>query len=68
MLKPLRDNGGSTQTMALAFGSPAIDAGSSVNCPLTDQRGAARPNGPACDIGAYEVIAVHTYLPAILKE
>ncbi|MDW8255386.1 MAG: choice-of-anchor Q domain-containing protein, partial [Chloroflexota bacterium] len=23
-------------------------------CPSTDQRGVARPQGPACDVGAYE--------------
>ncbi|GEM_PF-4990752 len=25
-------------------------------CPLEDQRGVARPQGPACDIGAYELV------------
>lgn len=52
MLAPLADNGGFSQTMALQLGSPAIDAGSA--CPAADQRGVARPIGPACDIGAYE--------------
>lgn len=51
-LGPLHDNGGPTQTMALGVGSAAVDAGS--GCPSTDQRGAMRPSGPACDIGAYE--------------
>ncbi len=52
---PLADNGGPTLTRALLAGSPAIDAGSS-DCPppATDQRGVARPQGPACDIGAFE--------------
>jgi hypothetical protein len=45
-------NGGPTQTMAIAPGSPAIDAGTSTGAPPTDQRGAAR-NGPV-DIGAFE--------------
>jgi hypothetical protein len=45
-------NGGWTETMAIAPGSPAIDAGTSVGAPPTDQRGYAR-NG-AVDIGAYE--------------
>lgn len=34
-------------------GSPAIDAPDS-SCPGTDQRGVTRPQGAACDIGAYE--------------
>jgi CSLREA domain-containing protein len=53
-LGPLQDNGGPTETMALLPGSPAIDAGSNSGCPATDQRGVPRPQGPACDIGAYE--------------
>ena len=48
------NNGGSTQTMALLPDSPLIDAGSDANCPATDQRGIARPQGTHCDIGAYE--------------
>jgi hypothetical protein len=35
-------------------GSPAIDAGDDGQCPSTDQRGAPRPAGPSCDIGAFE--------------
>lgn len=55
-LGPLADNGGPTQTMALLPGSPAIDAvpASGANCPQTDQRGVPRPQGGACDIGAFE--------------
>jgi CSLREA domain-containing protein len=60
-LGPLADHGGPTLTHALLDGSPAIDAvplGACVNQagnPLaTDQRGARRPQGAACDIGAYE--------------
>jgi CSLREA domain-containing protein len=52
-LGPLQDNGGATFTRALQAGSLAIDAGSS-DCPATDQRGISRPQGVACDIGAYE--------------
>ncbi len=55
LLGPLADNGGPTQTHALLAGSPAIDAGDNAACPATDQRGAFRPQGVACDIGAYEV-------------
>ena len=54
LLGPLMDNGGSTFTMALLPGSPAIDAGDNLAAPPTDQRGVPRPAGPTCDIGAYE--------------
>jgi len=57
MLSPLASDGGFTQTMALGAGSPAIDAGDDANCPATDQRGVTRPQGPQCDIGAYEYVA-----------
>jgi hypothetical protein len=55
LLGPLADNGGPTKTQALLPGSPAIDA-ASPDCPppFTDQRGVARPQGPRCDIGAFE--------------
>ncbi len=56
MLVPLADNGGPTQTHALLWGSPAIDAGDDASCPATDQRGAARPGGAHCDIGAFEYV------------
>ena len=52
LLAPLANNGGFSQTMALQTGSPAINTGS--GCPAMDQRGVARPIGPACDIGAFE--------------
>ena len=57
-LGPLADNGGPTFTHALLAGSPAIDTASD-DCPppITDQRGVTRPQGPACDIGAYELAA-----------
>jgi len=49
---------GSTATQALLPGSPAVDRGgtSANGCPTTDQRGVSRPQGSACDIGAYELI------------
>jgi hypothetical protein len=53
-LGALRNNGGATWTMALAGGSPALDAGAGCPPPTTDQRGVTRPQGSACDIGAYE--------------
>ena len=55
LLGPLQDNGGPTATQALLPGSPAIDAGDNTGCPASDQRGALRPGGSACDIGAFEL-------------
>jgi hypothetical protein len=55
LLGSLQGNGGTTQTQELLAGSPAIDAGNNTGCPTIDQRGLARPRGPACDIGALEV-------------
>jgi hypothetical protein len=51
----LANNGGPTQTMALQTGSAALDAGDP-GCPppASDQRGIRRPQGVACDIGAFE--------------
>ena len=56
LLGTLDDNGGLTSTLALLDGSPAIDAGTSADCPATDQRGVMRPFGVTCDIGAYEYV------------
>ncbi len=50
----LASNGGATQTLALQDGSPAINKIPASSCPATDQRGISRPQGPACDIGAFE--------------
>ena len=55
MLGLLANNGGQTATHALSALSPAINAGDSLTCPATDQRGAARPAG-ACDMGAFEYV------------
>ncbi|GAC1658626.1 MAG: hypothetical protein NVS9B1_18930 [Candidatus Dormibacteraceae bacterium] len=54
LLGTLGNYGGPTQTLPLLVGSPAIDAGDNVGCPASDQRGVTRPQGPACDIGAFE--------------
>ncbi|HET7507796.1 MAG TPA: choice-of-anchor Q domain-containing protein [Solirubrobacterales bacterium] len=54
-LGPLQNNGGETDTLALPAGSPAVDAGTDDGCPATDQRGISRPQGSACDIGAFEL-------------
>jgi len=54
LLQPLANNGGPTLTQALGGGSPAIDTGDSCPPPPNDQRGVSRPQGSACDIGAFE--------------
>ena len=66
----LKTNGGSTQTIALLSTSPAVDAiplspinyctDASGNAVTTDQRGVTRPQGAACDIGAFELTQVQT--------
>jgi len=60
----LADNGGPAKTHALIAGSPAIDAGNPAvpgsavhTCAVSDQRGYLRPQGAACDIGAFERVA-----------
>ncbi|MCB0341879.1 MAG: right-handed parallel beta-helix repeat-containing protein [Bdellovibrionales bacterium] len=54
----LANNGGSTQTISLQAGSPALDSGLNAYCPTTDQRGLPRPadggGGLTCDRGAVE--------------
>ena len=45
---------GSPAYYPLLEGSPAIDAAADEYCPDTDMLGIARPQGAACDIGAYE--------------
>ena len=54
LLLPLANNGGPTWTMGLRAGSPALNTADCAAAPPTDQRGYARPNGPGCDLGAYE--------------
>ena len=64
-LEELADNGGAdgigpnggmghVLTMAIKASSPLLDAGDGAACPEKDARGVARPQGPGCDIGAYE--------------
>jgi hypothetical protein len=57
-LGPLQDNGGPTPTFLPQTGSRAIDADPNGSCNggySTDQRGAPRPFGSGCDIGAVEI-------------
>ena len=63
LLGSLQDNGGPTETHALLPRSPAIDGGNPAPpgsggnaCEATDQRGISRPQGTACDIGAFELV------------
>ncbi len=51
------DNGGPTETIALRPGSPAVGLVAKAACPppATDQRGVKRPQGAACDSGAFEL-------------
>jgi hypothetical protein len=67
LLNPLAYNGGYTQTYLPMLHSPAIDGGTDVGCPPTDQRGVTRPQGQACDVGSVEVaptdLLVKLYLP-----
>ena len=55
MVLPLADNGGPTETVAFRGASDAKNA-VTAGCPppITDQRGVTRPQGSACDAGAYE--------------
>ena len=61
LLGLLQDNGGGTYTLPLLQGSPALDAGNPASpgsgglaCEAADQRGVARPQDAACDLGASE--------------
>ncbi len=58
MLDALTDSGGNTQTYPPSALSPALDNGNASACANAasgiDQRGAPRPFGPGCDIGAHE--------------
>jgi hypothetical protein len=52
-LVKLGPRGGPTSTVALRSPSAAIDSAPACTS-ATDQRGVARPQGAACDVGAYE--------------
>src|SRR5215213_2358991 len=60
-LDSLADNGGETETVALLADSLAIDAGDNRTCTPTDQRGVTRPQGDACDIGAFEAASINIF-------
>jgi CSLREA domain-containing protein len=75
LIGPLQGNGGLTDTHALLWGSPTIEAGEPGACSdvngdpiVTDQRGVPRPIGEACDIGAYEYEYPYAlFLPLIMR-
>jgi predicted outer membrane repeat protein len=55
-LQPLQvDSSGGTLYHALGLGSAAIDAAGTQGCPSEDQVHTKRPQGSACDIGAWEL-------------
>lgn len=54
LLEPLANYGGPTATMALLPDSPAIEFGTAVGAPSTDQRGEPRASGRFIDVGAFE--------------
>ena len=68
-LGPLQNNGGPAATISLQAGGAAIDQipAANANCPSTDERGVARPSGPKCDIGAYEVAPPSARTGAVTK-
>src|SRR5690606_26217460 len=53
-LAGLGDNGGPTATHAFAPTSPVLDVLAAGCSAASDQRGITRPQGIACDIGAFE--------------
>jgi murein DD-endopeptidase MepM/ murein hydrolase activator NlpD len=68
----LASNGGPTRTIALLANSPAVNAIPVSACTdvagnpvTTDQRGVTRPQGPSCDIGAFEVQGISNSPPTI---
>jgi hypothetical protein len=54
LIGSLSGNGGLTGTVPLLAGNLAIDH--TFSCPPTDQRGVTRPQGAACDSGAFELV------------
>ena len=75
LIGPLANNGGPTLTHALLPGSNAIDGGdASFGCTnefgdliATDQRGALRTLGAACDVGALEALPPAAFLPLLRR-
>jgi CSLREA domain-containing protein len=66
-LGALANNGGPTQTMAIDATSPAYNGADSCASVTTDQRGIARPQGAACDLGAFELEDASGPAPTIVS-
>ena len=69
-LGPLDLNGGTTPNHMPQAGSVLIDAANDCSGYALDQRGANRPSGAKCDVGAAEYGAVMTqeiYLPMVVR-
>ncbi|MCP3958924.1 MAG: DUF11 domain-containing protein, partial [bacterium] len=71
LIDSLADNGGQTQTHALATGSPAFDqipagSGGCGTTIATDQRGVLRPQQGSCDVGAFELGFAKAFSPAVI--
>ena len=52
--------------------SPAFNAGNDAICEAapvnnTSQNGVTRPQGPKCDIGAFEYVYFYLYLPLVMR-
>jgi CSLREA domain-containing protein len=56
-------SGTPVKVLALLAGSPAIDAGDNNGCPQKDPLGTTRPQGAACDIGAFEFVVAAAGTP-----
>ena len=54
LLNALADNGGQVDTMSLQDGSPALDHNADCAGVPDDAAGTSRPQGPACESGAFE--------------
>ncbi len=78
-LGALQHNGGKTPTIALMPGSAAIDTGNDAVCAAAvgapnygaggvDQRGIPRPQGPHCDVGAFEYYLVHNIFTPLIDK
>lgn len=67
-LGSLSNHGGPTATIELLPGSPAINAAAPNPSITIDQRGIARPQGSAPDLGAYERIATTASLTSFAFE
>jgi hypothetical protein len=55
------------QSKSLHHTSPAVDFGTAIGAPPTDQRGFPRPSGLGVDIGAYELQAAPIQRPLLTR-